>query len=245
VEGNTWHYTWDVPHDLDNFLLEWPSPEAFVEKLEYSFNQSTIQRFLFEENWLPNPYYWAGNEHDLLFPWEFIIAGRADLTQYWVRWLLEHRYSANPDGLPGVSKAKEIKCNLFYLFFFFLGGGGSQNDDYGTMSAWYTFGALGLYPITGFDYYFISSPNVEYATIKAGSTTFTVRAINHSAANVYIESVTLNGVALAEPYITHAQLTSGNCDLVFTLTSSPNGEFNTNYASAWRAEYEQRRAAKQ
>jgi len=32
------------------------------------------------------------------------------------------------------------------------------NDDYGTMSAWYCFGSLGFYPVTGEDWYFVGSP---------------------------------------------------------------------------------------
>jgi hypothetical protein len=30
-----------------------------------------------------------------------VQAGRADLTQYWTRWLLENRYTDQPSGLPG------------------------------------------------------------------------------------------------------------------------------------------------
>ena len=40
----TRHYTWDVPHDTDGFIEMWPSPEAFVEKLEFSMQQSTQVR---------------------------------------------------------------------------------------------------------------------------------------------------------------------------------------------------------
>ena len=32
------------------------------------------------------------------------------------------------------------------------------NDDYGTMSAWYTFAAMGLYPVTGMSWYYLGSP---------------------------------------------------------------------------------------
>ena len=36
----------------------------------------------------------------------------------------------------------------------------------GTMSAWYVWTALGLYPLTGTDTYLIGSPVVNKATIK-------------------------------------------------------------------------------
>lgn len=38
---------------------------------------------------LPNPYYWAGNEPDILAPWLFSLAGRPDLTAKWTRWVLD------------------------------------------------------------------------------------------------------------------------------------------------------------
>lgn len=35
----------------------------------------------------------------------------------------------------------------------------------GTLSAWYVWGALGLYPLSGTEFYFVGSPAVEKATI--------------------------------------------------------------------------------
>ena len=66
----------------------------------------------------------AGNEPDILAPWQFGFAGTPNNTQYWTRWLLQHEYSSAPDGLPG-------------------------NDDYGTMSAWQVWAYIGLYPVAG------------------------------------------------------------------------------------------------
>jgi putative alpha-1,2-mannosidase len=39
------------------------------------------------------------------------------------------------------------------------------NDDYGTMSSWFMFGALGFYPLSGSDIYMIGSPLFENVTI--------------------------------------------------------------------------------
>lgn len=36
----------------------------------------------------------------------------------------------------------------------------------GTMSAWYVWSVLGLYPLTGTDMYFIGSPVINSATLK-------------------------------------------------------------------------------
>jgi hypothetical protein len=50
---------------------------------------------------LPNPFYWAGNEPDILAPYQFNAAGRPDLTQFTVRQVLNQSYSDHPNGVPG------------------------------------------------------------------------------------------------------------------------------------------------
>ena len=52
---------------------------------------------------LPNPYYWAGNEPDILAPWLFPFAGAAHAwrTQLWTRALLRMFYTPDADGIPG------------------------------------------------------------------------------------------------------------------------------------------------
>jgi len=237
VEGNAWHYNWDVPHDLAGMLALWPSPEAFVEKLERNLFESTQQIPLFDNNWLPNPYYWAGNEHNLLFPLLFHVAGRTDRTQYWTRYLLDHRYSDQPDGLPG-------------------------NDDYGTMSAWFAFAALGFYPLTGESWYFVTSPLVTevrlanktsrgrvmeltqtlwscspmvlgQATLSVGlGQHLTVTAVNQSAENVYIERLERNGAPFTGAYVEHADLLDAH--FVFYMTNVPDTAYNRNNDGAIR-----------
>ena len=85
---------------------------------------------------MPDVGYWAGNEPDILAPWLFVFGGCAYHTQYWTRWLVDHKYSALPDGIPG-------------------------NDDYGTMSAWLVFASLGFYPLSGAPLYIIGSPSLQ------------------------------------------------------------------------------------
>ncbi len=190
IEGNVNHYTWDVPHDINGLISLWPSVERFVDQLEEIF----VKSLPFNKNWLPNPYFWVGNEHDLLFPWEFSTAGRTDLNQYWVRWLLEHRWTDQPDGLPGM-------------------------DDYGTMSAWYVLSSIGLYPNTGMDWYFLGSP--VYDLVQIGN--LTIRAIDNSPENVYIQKITVNGELWMSPYIRHSELSG---EIVFYMTNISDSDFN-------------------
>ena len=51
--------------------------EYFIEQLnEFAFNAR-----YFPSTFLPNPYYWAGNEEDLFSLWMFSYAGRPGIEQ--------------------------------------------------------------------------------------------------------------------------------------------------------------------
>jgi predicted alpha-1,2-mannosidase len=107
VEGDAWHYRFFVPHNTPRLVELFGGSQSFAQELDTFFMNGRG----WPTNFLPNPYYWPGNEHDLFSVWQFHYANRSDLTQKHARWLLEHAYTSKPDGLPG-------------------------NDDYGTMSAW-------------------------------------------------------------------------------------------------------------
>ncbi|HEY2553970.1 MAG TPA: GH92 family glycosyl hydrolase, partial [Candidatus Cybelea sp.] len=67
------------------------------------------------------PYAWLGNEPSLGAPWVYLSLGEPWRAQEIVRRALTTLYADTPAGLPG-------------------------NDDLGTMSAWYLWCAIGLYP---------------------------------------------------------------------------------------------------
>ncbi len=100
-----------------------------------------------------------------------------------------------------------------------LGG----NDDCGQMSAWYIFSALGFYPVApASGEYAIGSPLVKAATIRLeNGKTFSIEAKNQSQTNVYLQSITLNGIALQKPVLKHADLMKGG-KLVYVMGSAPN-----------------------
>ena len=142
----------------------------------------------------PGAGFWVGNQHDIHTPYLFADAGRSDLTQKWVRWTLDNRFSTDTNGLDG-------------------------NDDGGTLSAWYVFSAMGFYPLAGTDKYWIGSPNLDNAEITLDNgNTLKVTALNQGKDNIYVEKVTFNGTELDGVYITHAELMQGG-ELVFTMSS--------------------------
>ncbi len=146
-------------------------------------------------------HYRHSNEPGHHYTYLYDYGGQPWKTQEKVREAMVLNYRNAPDGLSG-------------------------NDDCGQMSAWYIFSAMGFYPVTpGSPVYAIGSPLFARATImlqgpyKKGP--FTVIARNQSPRNKYIQSATLNGKPLTEPFIRHADIANGST-LVFVMGPQPN-----------------------
>lgn len=189
-EGSARQWRWSVLHDIDGMIDLFESKEYFIKELNRFMKDASLRRAGID----PGSGYWIGNQHDIHTPYLFSNAGRKDLTQKWVRWTLDNRFSTDVNGLDG-------------------------NDDGGTVSSWYVFSAMGFYPLAGSTNYWIGSPNVESAEIAlANGKTLKVTANNQGNKNVYVKSVTLNGVTLDGCYVTHDQLMAGG-ELVFEMSS--------------------------
>ncbi len=194
-EGSARQWRWSAIHDIDGMIELFGSEEYFVSELEDFMKDASLTRAAPD----PGDGFWVGNQHDIHTPYLFSNAGRADLTQKWVRWTLENRFSDDINGLDG-------------------------NDDGGTLSAWYVFSALGFYPLAGTENYWIGSPNVDSAEITlSNGKVLKITANNQSDKNVYVSSVTLNGEKLDGCYITHSQLMNGG-ELVFEMSKTPAAE---------------------
>ncbi|MGH9093389.1 MAG: GH92 family glycosyl hydrolase, partial [Acidimicrobiales bacterium] len=112
------------------------------------------------------PYYWAGNEPDLWAPWEYDFSGAPWRTQAVVRRVLDSQYSLGPAGEPG-------------------------NDDLGAISAWYVWGAMGLYPVTpGTATLAVATPSFATVTVHMGNGR-TLRVVTHGPSGGSIRSATL------------------------------------------------------
>ena len=187
-EGSARQWRWSAIHDIDGMIDLFESREYFVKELDRFMKDASLRRAGID----PGSGFWIGNQHDIHTPYLFADAGRKDLTQKWVRWTLDNRFSSDINGLDG-------------------------NDDGGTVSSWYVFSAMGFYPLAGSDKYWIGSPNVESAEIAlANGKTLKVTANNQGKKNVYVKSVTLNGASIDGCYITHQQLMAGG-ELVFEM----------------------------
>jgi putative alpha-1,2-mannosidase len=97
----------------------------------------------------------------------------------------------------------------------------SGNEDVGQMSAWYILSSMGFYqPEPAGGRYYFGSPLFDEVVIKLPAGSFTVRAVDNSAENIYIQSVTLNGEPYSLPYIDYQDIMRGGV-LEFQMGSTP------------------------
>ncbi|UJH66352.1 GH92 family glycosyl hydrolase [Allomuricauda sp. SCSIO 65647] len=199
TEGNAWQHSWFVLHDVSGFIELHGGNEAFAQKLEQLFTESseiTGDNVSVDISGLIGQYA-HGNEPSHHIAYMFNKADKPWKTQYWVREILDTQYSTRPDGLSG-------------------------NEDCGQMSAWYVFSSLGLYPMNpASGEYELGSPVFEKATIALpDGKSLVVKAEETSSINRYIQSVKLNGKPLERTYITHDELMAGGT-LEFEMGKNP------------------------
>ncbi len=194
VEGNAWQWTFFVPHDVLGLMSMFPDDQSFIDKLSLAFSNTAEM----PDTFLPDFYYWHGNEPDIHAAYMFNEAGRPDLTAKWVRWIIETRYKNDPGGLDG-------------------------NDDGGTLSSWYVFSAMGFFPLNPCDArYMIGSPLFDEITIHLPGGDFTIIAQNNSDANIYVQSATLNDQPLDVSWFSHHEIKNGGT-LVLDMGAEPSG----------------------
>lgn len=86
-EGNSWNYTFYVPHDVKGLAKLMGGQKRFVNKLQMVFDKG---------------YYDPANEPDIAYPYLFsYFKGEEWSTQKLVKELLAKHYTTKPDGLPG------------------------------------------------------------------------------------------------------------------------------------------------
>jgi len=194
VEGSALQWRWGAPFDAEGLIALFKSREYFVAALNSFFARSDPAMGA----WNPGPYYWHGNEPDIHAAYLFNDAGRPDLTQKWVRWILDHKYGNGYDGLDG-------------------------NDDAGTLSAWYVFSALGLYPVAGSDKYQLGAPLFPRAEVRLKNNRLVIVAENYAPNHPYVGKVWLNDTLLDRWWIRHSEIEQGGV-LRFAMSPEPVSE---------------------
>jgi predicted alpha-1,2-mannosidase len=208
TESSAWQYLWHIPHDVQGLINLMGNKTDFVTKLDSLFAMSPKESGELQYAPLRSKIgqYVHGNEpvHHVAYLYNY--AGEPWLTQMWVNEIRNKMYGTGPDGLCG-------------------------NDDMGQMSAWYIFSAMGFYPVApGQNVFVIGTPLFDEVTLNLGeyfhNKSFTIKALDISAENIYIQSAELNGKTYNKSWISHDDIVNGGT-LVFVMGPNPNKEWGS------------------
>ncbi|GAB4022697.1 GH92 family glycosyl hydrolase [Spirosoma koreense] len=212
TEGNSWHYTWSVFHDVQGLVTLMGGREKFVAKLDSVFtlppvyDESYYGSVIHEirEMQIANMGQYAhGNQPIQHMIYLYNYAGEPWKAQYWLREVMNRLYLPTPDGYCG-------------------------DEDNGQTSAWYVFTAMGFYPVCpGTDQYVVGAPLFKKvtATLENGKQ-LVINAPDNSARNRYIQSLQLNGKPYPQNWLSHQELQKGAV-LNFTMSATPNRQRGT------------------
>jgi len=211
TESTTLQQSFFVPHDVDGLMAAMGGREAFLEKIDILFDRLPDKggEYPYGKPWgnYKTARYTHDNEPVHFLPYMFNDAGAPWLTQKWTRYICRTAYGLGALGLVG-------------------------NEDVGQMSAWYVLAASGLHPLApGDGKWQITSPEFPEASFRldaasAEGETFTVRSVNWSPGNVYIQSASLNGRPHERSYLTHDEILEGG-ELVLNMGPEPNRDWGS------------------
>ncbi|TRX60155.1 glycoside hydrolase family 92 protein [Fulvivirga sp. M361] len=198
IEGNSWQYSWFVPHDIPGLIKLMGGKKAFTQKLDDLFNEvdEVVEGAPVDITGLIGQYA-HGNEPSHHVAYLYNYGGQAWKTQERVHQIITELYNNTPGGLSG-------------------------NEDCGQMSAWYIFSALGFYPVNpASGNYSVGTPMFPKATIYLeNGKSFEIIAENVSDTNIYVQSIQLNGKEYDKDYLLHKDIVAGG-RLVFTMGKEP------------------------
>ena len=213
TEGNSWHYTWSVFHDVQGLIDLMGGKESFVSMLDSVFvvppvyDDSYYGQCIHEikEMQIMNMGNYAhGNQPIQHMIYLYNYAGQPWKAQYWLREVMDKLYTPYPDGYCG-------------------------DEDNGQTSAWYIFSALGFYPVCpGSGEYVVGAPLFKKAilTLENGKQVI-LNAPDNTNGNRYIHSLKINGKEYNHNWLKHEELMNGAV-LDFEMSHVPNTQRGVN-----------------
>lgn len=206
TEGNSWHYSFYVPHDVEGLIKLHGGRTNFEKKLDELFTttEKTRGREQADVTGLIGQYA-QGNEpsHHMAYLYNYV--GKPQKTIERVHSICENFYKNAPDGLIG-------------------------NEDCGQMSAWYVFSAMGLYPVCpGSPNYVVSEPVFKVITINLeNDKRFQINS--DAVPGKTISGLHLNGKTQLASFIPHQSvMAGGKLDFIY---AKPGISTNNNYGQS-------------
>ncbi len=212
TEGNSWHYSWSVFHDVQGLIELMGGENEFTAKLDSVFTVPPVYddsyygyriHEITEMQVMNMGNYAHGNQPAQHIVYLYNYAGQPWKTQSRVREVMDKLYSAAPDGYCG-------------------------DEDNGQTSAWYVFSALGFYPVCpASDEYVIGSPLFRKATVSLeNGREIVISAPDNGIGRIYVGSLKMDGRRWPHNYLNHSELTAG-ARLDFGMSSSANRKRGT------------------
>ncbi|WP_442946114.1 GH92 family glycosyl hydrolase [Olivibacter sp. CPCC 100613] len=207
TEGNSWHYSWSVFHDIQGLIDLMGGKKVFVSMLDSVFSQSPafddsyyggVIHEIREMQIANMGQYAHGNQPIQHMIYLYNYAGEPWKTQYWTREVLNRLYLATPDGYCG-------------------------DEDNGQTSAWYVFSAMGFYPVCpATDQYVLGAPLFKKVTLRLeNGKNFEIEAPQNDSQNRYIKEATLDRKTFDQNWIGHQRILEGGT-LHFEMDRNPN-----------------------
>lgn len=191
TEGNAWHYTWSVFHDVDGLMEAMGGREEFAHMLDSVFIVPPIYddsyygyriHEITEMQVADMGNYAHGNQPAQHMIYLYNWAGQPEKTRKWVREVMDRLYTSSPDGYCG-------------------------DEDNGQTSAWYVFSALGFYPVCpASDQYAIGVPLFKKAVINLENGK---KVKIRGGQEGLVKKIRMDGKAYDDLFLNHSDLTDG------------------------------------
>ena len=194
-EANSAIYSHYVPQDFAGLIQRFGGRAEYVTALNRQFELAAPANFVVPHGEHGGAWVDFDNQPGTAMAHLFNLAGAPWLSQKWVRAVKEQAFG---DITPK--------------------GGYNGDEDQGQMGALGVLMAIGLFDVEGGaavkPTYQITAPLFDRVTIKLNKNyfpgeSFTITTQENSAANMYIQSATLNGQPLNQYWFPHASLVNG------------------------------------
>lgn len=194
VEGNAWHYLWYAPFDPLAMIdvQHGGDRDAFLTRYRQYWADVAAE----EDDVTTDEFYWHGNEPVMHVAFLGSLIDEPDSSADASRLVMATRYDTSTAGLDG-------------------------NDDAGTLSAWFLWASIGVFPVAGTDVLAFSSPLWERVEIdRAPGESLVVRAPGASETVRYLKGWRLGETPVEGATIRHGAWVEAG-ELVLDLVDAP------------------------
>ena len=191
---------WFAPHDIEGLIQQLGGKNEFIKYLDDFFNTKNISLKNNSRRYLSRFIGLYDHQSPIChhIPHLYNYVGQPWKTQELLDSIVKSNYKFSPEKYTG-------------------------NDDNGQMSGWYILNSIGIYQICpGRPLYSIGRPLFDSTVIHlANAKTLTIKTVNNSPKNKYIQSASFNGNELEIPFLEYEDLVEGG-SLVFIMSDKPS-----------------------